>query len=541
MMPFGATVPISCAPVEGLKRKPLIGELEPLYDVANVHAAAWTDKGGGLENGMLEGLSSIIHGFRVQDLFDILIIATLIYFFLIWFKDTASRFVFVGITLLGVIYILAQSFHLYLTTMVFKGFFAILLIALVVIFQEEIRRFFERLAVFGSIGKSLRRNKETSWRKDIDIMVESVADCAEHSTGALIVLQGREPLNRHLQGGYALNGSLSQPLIASIFDKHSIGHDGAVIIHDGLVKRFGCHLPLSMDSSKFGKLGLRHTAALGMSERCDAMCIVVSEERGAISIAHEGKLRRLSSATQLSAILERYYEGTTTSQLQKPASHWLSKNTLEKAVAILLATGLWFMFGYQKEAVQRDFVVPIEYRNISPLWEIEEALAKETTVTIMGSPQAFRLFDATTLTFSVDLSNLREGEQDIVLYRDMIRVPSNLSLVNIQPSTIGITAYELHQIMVPVQVRTTGAVASDLALKGIRVSPQTIGVLAPKRITPDNLKVNTEVVDLTAIRETTEVVVRLNAPPGVRFRNNGESPTARVLIEVEARVPPQTG
>ena len=105
----------------------------------------------------------------------------------------------------------------------------------------------------------------------------------------MIVLQGNDPLERHINGGTNLDGIVSEPLLESLFDPHSIGHDGAVIIDGNRVTKFGCHLPLSMNTSKYENIGLRHTAALGLAERSDAICIVVSEERGTISLAYHGK------------------------------------------------------------------------------------------------------------------------------------------------------------------------------------------------------------------------------------------------------------
>lgn len=279
---------------------------------------------------MLDTLLTIYHSFRIQDFFDIIIISALIYVLLIWFKRSASRLVFGGIILLGTIYTVARLFHLYLTSMVFQGFFAILLIALVVIFQEEIRRFFERLATWGSIRKIRGKVGRPPQHKDVEILVESIADLAAKKIGALIVLQGRDPLGRHLKGGYELDGILSQPLLASIFDVHSIGHDGAVIIDKSRVVKFGCHLPLSLDANKFARLGLRHTAALGLSERCDALCIVVSEERGTITTICEEQLKVIDNPTKLSVILEKFYEKKSPSKGMQPVSYWVKKIPLRR-------------------------------------------------------------------------------------------------------------------------------------------------------------------------------------------------------------------
>jgi len=145
----------------------------------------------------------ILHNIRIQDICDIAIIAILIYAILVWFMEAASRFVLVGIGLLGAVYILSRVFQLYLTAVVLQAFFAILLVALVVIFQEELRRFFERLAMWANIRK---RNYGPTHRSDVDLITQSVVNLAQKRVGALIVVQGDEPLDRHLEGGTRLEG-----------------------------------------------------------------------------------------------------------------------------------------------------------------------------------------------------------------------------------------------------------------------------------------------------------------------------------------------
>ncbi len=482
----------------------------------------------------MEGIFSLMGAFRIQDLFDILIITTLIYVVLIWFKDTASRFVFAGISLLGVVYIMARIFHLYLTSLVFQGFFTILLIALVVIFQEDIRRFFERLATWGALRKARKVTGDWKWPVDIEVLIESIADLAARRVGAIIVLQGLDPLERHIKGGYELGGRLSQPLLASIFDPHSMGHDGAVIIDDDRVLSFGCHLPLSLDTSKFGKFGLRHTAAIGLSERSDALCIVVSEERGSISIVQDGKITTLQKASDLSSVIKNYYEKEEMAGTGRSRVHWLRRNTMEKAVAVLLAFALWFAFGYQKDSIQRDFTVPIEFRNVSPEWEIVESRHREVTVTLTGPDQAFDLLDPSILKVSVALSHLVEGRQDIALSGSMIRIPSNLSLVRIKPESIRVTASRFYPQDVPVQVRTAGELPAGLRLKSVTPSPENIPVLASRSFIRKKVPLMTEAVDLSQIYEDTDLVAKVVLPDDVRFRN-GVGHSVRVVVLVEKR------
>jgi len=478
-------------------------------------------------------IAKFISSFRVQDFFDIIIITSLIYVILIWFKDTASRLVFVGISLLGAIYIIARLFHLYLTTLVLQSFFTILIIALVVIFQEDIRRFFERLATFRAIGRPSKKNISVV-DSTIEAVIESVADFATKKTGSLIVLQGDDPLERHIKGGFELYGMVSKPLFASIFDVHSIGHDGAIIINKNRVVKFGCHLPLSLSVDKFGEFGLRHTAALGLSERCDALCIVVSEERGTITVALNGETMKVKNAAELRSVIEKYYEKKMKAQSSIFSNHWFRQNSMEKALALILAVGLWFTFGYQKESVQRDFIVPIEYRKISQDWDIEESREKEATITLVGSSQAFALLDPKTLRISVDLSTLEEGRQLIKINDDMVDLPSNLTLDKVKPERIMIIAHRMYPRVTPVHVNTIGELPTGFVLKDIKINPDKVVVLAPYSFIGSKIFIATEPIDISHLTSSQVFETKLLYPAKVKFKNN-QPPMVRVVISLERR------
>lgn len=476
-------------------------------------------------------ITTLVHSFRIQDFFDILLITFMIYGLLVWFRDAASRFVLVGIGILGVIYYLARSFQLYLSAAVLQGFFAVIFLAMVIIFQEEFRRFFERIATWGRFRKI---GRVSTLHEEVEIIVQSVATLARQHTGALIVIKGNDPLDRHLAGGYPLEGVLSQPLLESIFDPHSMGHDGAVVIDHGRVVSFGCHLPLSTDTEKIGNLGLRHTAALGLSERTDATCIVVSEERGTVSVASRGRIDVLKSPPELGMILERLYGKKVPKGKAGHILGWFRRNPLEKAAAILLASLLWFAFGYQKDLVRRDFTLPIEYRNLSPQWIIEGTKVTEAKVTLSGPEQAFNLLNPAGLRVSVDLSSIREGRQEIELTNDMIKTPANISVMNVSPTRIVVSASRLRSAVFPVDVRTEGSLPPGQVLQRIEVKPTHVTVLVPKRLVGTELQIPTEPVDLRKVTATATVTVKLITPPEVSF-DGGKS----LFVEVTIRVKPK--
>jgi len=484
---------------------------------------------------MMDNTLAVIQNLRIQDIFDIAIISIMISVVLIWFKDRASRFVFFGISLLGLIYVAARYFQLYLTTVILQGFFAILLFVLVVIFQEDLRRFFERLAILGFIRKKVQPTLPHS--QTAEIIAQAVANFSRKKIGALIVIQGNDPLERHFSGGTELNGKVSQPLLESVFDPHSIGHDGAVIIDGESVVRFGCHLPLSQDTGLYGNLGLRHTAALGLAERSDAICIVVSEEKGSISVAQENGISEMANASALASLLESFYIGKA--PMKKPAyvSLWLKENTKEKVIAIALACFLWLMFGYQRESVRRDFTLPIEYTNVPSELAIEEPKITEARVTLSGPPQAFQLLSSDTLKISMNLSQVQDGRQEIVLTRDMIRIPFNLGVVSIKPGRIAITASKYIHAFVPIEVVTENTPDPPVTVQKITAVPSSVKVLLPGRLHNSGIKIQTEPINLKSLTSTQTFTPRLLIPPEIQFER-GRLPSVKVVIKVRKESSP---
>jgi diadenylate cyclase len=277
----------------------------------------------------------------VPDVLDIILVGALIYALLLWFKRTKAAFVALGLFLLAVVYVIAWLAGMYMTIRLFQGFFAVFIVAVIVIFQEEIRSVFERIAVWSLTGGVL---KAAPTHRQVEIIVRSLGDLARDHIGALVVLRGLDPLDRHVEGGWDLNGELSEALIKSIFDSHSLGHDGAFVIEEGRVSRFGVQLPLSKDFSKITNLGTRHSAALGLSERTDALCFAVSEEHGTISVAHRGELRALSDLEELQDAIEVFLNRLMPNHERGVVMSFLTDNWREKLTAAAVSSLLWLLF-----------------------------------------------------------------------------------------------------------------------------------------------------------------------------------------------------
>lgn len=280
--------------------------------------------------------------FSLRDGIDTLIVAFLVYVVLSLLRETRSVSVVSGVLTLCALYGIALIFDLQVTAAIFRLFFSTFLIILAVVFQRELRRLFSFFSFSGARGR-LRPVKMES----LDIISGAVWRMARHKTGALIVLPGREPLDRLTEGGHVLDGTISEPLLLSIFDDHSPGHDGAVIVEQSQLKRFGVHLPLSDHLERLKGLGLRHRAALGMSERSDALIIVVSEEKGKVRLVRQGKFFVMASEEELNAQLRKFEQGKFPEYSRSLVMDWVSQNLTLIILSIVIAWILWLFVHFR--------------------------------------------------------------------------------------------------------------------------------------------------------------------------------------------------
>lgn len=373
----------------------------------------------------------------VSGFLDIALMAVLIYTLLVWFKRSKAVFVLVGLVIVGIVYNTAREFNLQLTAAVFQGFFTVILIAIIVIFQEEIKHLFERVAVWSLTRGVTRQQVMHLSRKEVEILLRSVTDLAHEKVGALIILRGQDAIVRHIDGGWDLNGEMSEPLLKSLFDPHSLGHDGALIIDGNRILQFGCHLPLSKDLKKIQPGGgTRHAAALGLSELTDAFCLVVSEERGTISVARDGDIQVVSDPELLNLMLERFYDEIN------PAGHtqtWfelLTKNFREKIIAVLLTLGLWFFYVHEGRLTYKTFSVPVEYVNLPSQLQVNNIFPAKVEVTLSGPRRFFYFINEKQVKVVLNMINKQEGFEIRPIQKSNISFPEKLSLENVAPAKV---------------------------------------------------------------------------------------------------------
>lgn len=245
---------------------------------------------------MLELLSN----FRVQDAIDIALIAFVIYRIIDLIRGTRAVQMLIGLAVVFLTYLSAQYFSLYTLDWILDNFLSSILLVIVVIFQDDIRRALTQVGTRPFFGTEPRIGGQ-----DLEEIVRAAVSLASKRIGALIVLPRDVGVNQYIEVGTRLDARVSRELIASIFLPTSPIHDGALIIQDGRIVAAGCFLPLTANPHVSKTLGTRHRAAIGLTEETDAIVVVISEEEGAISIVREGRITRGVDAGTLRSTLQK--------------------------------------------------------------------------------------------------------------------------------------------------------------------------------------------------------------------------------------------
>lgn len=234
---------------------------------------------------------------------DIAIVAILIYKIISMVRGTRAEQLLKGIALLLVLNVLCRLLRLTTVTWILDQVQTLLLIAIPVVFQPELRKFLEQLGNSTLIPGNRKNREEAAVEHIVNQLVPFLMEAGRTHTGVLIALQQDVGLNEYVDTGIAINGNLSQQLLGNIFIVNTPLHDGAVIIKDDTILAASCYLPLSEKKTISKALGTRHRAGIGLSEVSDAIVCIVSEESGAVSIAEHGKLQYNLSEAQLRHML----------------------------------------------------------------------------------------------------------------------------------------------------------------------------------------------------------------------------------------------
>lgn len=241
---------------------------------------------------MIDNITNLLMSIGLTDILDILIVAFIIYRCLEFIRETRAQQLVRGIFIVFVAFVLSQWLNLSLLNWLLKSLITVGLIAIIVLFTPEIRRGLETVGRKSIITNQFKDVSKEEALATVHTIVDVCDDFSSSKTGALIAIERSTQLNDIAETGVVVNAELSIRLLENLFYEGSPLHDGAVIIRGTKVHAASCVLPLTIRTNIGGNLGTRHRAGVGLSEVCDALVIIVSEESGAISIAENGELKR---------------------------------------------------------------------------------------------------------------------------------------------------------------------------------------------------------------------------------------------------------
>jgi diadenylate cyclase len=380
---------------------------------------------------------AIIEHLRVADVVDILFLSVVVYYLYIWFRGTNAFKALVGLLGLGIIYTVARTWGLFLTTWAFQFLWQVLVILLIILFQSEIRQVLERVNPLRFIGFHMLAGAE-DW---IPGFVQVIFDMAKGRIGALVILERSDRTDEWMTACIPLRSKPAPEILRSIFQKESALHDGAVLIRENSLVSTSCYLPLSPDEGLPQEWGTRHRAALGLSQRCDAWVVVVSEERGEVSLAREGKMHHVENATRLSQFIHE-----ALSSPGRPQISWMTRTRSlvlnrwpAKLGTLALVSVVWLLLAGEQN-FQVTLNVPLEVINLPDRLEIVEPLGPKIRVTLQGLRKDASILTDSNVHAELDLSIAHAGSRIYDVGREDIKLPDDqVRIVNVEPSRLKFT------------------------------------------------------------------------------------------------------
>lgn len=257
----------------------------------------------------MDSIQNFFELIRFKDIVDVALVAIMFYYVIKIIKGTRAEQLFKGILVILILTKISDLLRLYTIKWIFSNIMNFGFIAILIVFQPELRRGLEFLGRTSSIRKALS-NRESDTPSQVTEIVDAVASLSRQKIGALIIFERKTGLDDIADTGTRLDSYISSSLLINIFIPNTPLHDGAVIVKGDRIKAAACFLPLSDSNSISKELGTRHRAGIGVTERSDSLALIVSEENGSISIAENGEISRYLDIETLENILTSLYSNS---------------------------------------------------------------------------------------------------------------------------------------------------------------------------------------------------------------------------------------
>ena len=456
-------------------------------------------------NDFLSFFSSI----RWQDIVDISLNSYILFRFYILFRGTNAFRVLTGIAFLWFFQRLAFSLGLIITSWAIQGITAVAALIIIVVFRNEIRSVLQAKN-FKTILWGFSQKVITS---PVETIAESVFELARKHTGALIVFPANEDIEEVVQSGIPWRGVVSKEMIMSIFWHDNPVHDGAAIIHKDKITEVACILPLSHKNDLPSYYGTRHRAALGLSEATDAMVVVVSEERGAVSVAKKSEIYSVNRKEDLERQLQEHLG-------ERPKfQHDQRKEKLRifsaALISFLFIVGVWFSFSRGLETLI-NFETPVEYMNRNSAVEIIDTSVNSVTLNLSGSGSLIKSMRPEQVKVKIDLGKAAVGKNSFVITDENVSLPPGILLKRVTPPVVDVTLGIPVVKEVPIQVDWAGKLPSQLTLEKVKIKPTRIALIGGRRVLDRISIIYTEKIYLDNLYSSDTITVKLALSPSIK-------------------------
>ncbi|MSS69942.1 MAG: adenylate cyclase [Candidatus Latescibacteria bacterium] len=469
--------------------------------------------------------------FRWQDAIDILIVSYLTYRLYLWLRYTKAFQALLGLAFLAVLYLVSRRIDLVATTWLFEELWAVLIILLIILFQSDIHQALSRANPI----QILLGAPPAPGAAELAAVARAIFDLAGRRIGALIVFERQNALEGHVLEGTPVEGRLTPELLGTIFYPNSPLHDGAVIVRGGRIRRAGCYLPLAPDADLPMNYGTRHRAALGIAKETDALAVVVSEERGTVALAYDGRIGEVPSAEVLNTRLQDLLTPAPLRHSPIPLLRRPFARLGPKLAVLCFVSLAWYFLVFGQRRIM-TIQAPVEYRNLPKGYTMADNTA-HVELQIEGTETRLRFLDTRQIKAELDLKDVSAGIHALPITAKYLNLPPGIEVLSITPPAVTVTLDEQVERKVKVRVPLVGRL-----LRGLKVDK-----LSPE---PDSLKVSgwasevrrlkdlsTENIDLNSIHLVGDVerILQVKGPPPSLKLAPGEPAAVLVRFSVIRR------
>ena len=461
---------------------------------------------------------------------DIFLIATLIFLIYRTFRTLGTWRVLLGILIAVTFFLIASLFELEGISWIYSNLSQVAVLGVIVIFQPEIRKVFERAVSF-------RRHEAGSRGTDLSLLIsDAVFALSQQKRGAIIVFPGKEAVKPWLAGGFQLNAEPSLPLIMSIFDPNSPGHDGALIVENARFAMFGIRLPNSKSNNLPREFGTRHQAAMGLSEVTDAFVVVVSEEKGTVTTFLKGRIRSAGDKNELCSKIESHWKNTSSYIPKASLKRYKWKLLPDIGLVTMLAFIFWAALATSHARIfERSFILPIEYMSIPQTLALVGNKPTEIRVHLAGPKQELEAFGVSRLNVKIDLSGAMAGRQTLAVSEESMQLPKKIRILEMAPSSLSISLEEIMHNELMVKPQLVGRLPKGLNIVSIEVNPKKVKTSYPSGASKKGeISLMTTPIYLEGIKEDATLFCKIIGPADVQPADK-RWPDVQVQIKVSPK------